>query len=272
MGTASLIFQRLTLRKRYLQKSVAFLALASMSQKLELVRAIVNDMVRDPAPGRRLEGEEAVRWAAAYAFSQVASSGKRVGIGRNGVVAANKLASALAKTQPQYRRGAHPRNLTKAILNACIEAFVGRAADSISAGDILSIEKAVSDWFAENVKPRTYIVPCAIIPDLHGFPDAQPFMVGPVTFCHISDFFKRKGIGNLKDNPIREMKYGSLIRAMSERSATWIAEIEIDGCDEARASEMADLAVDVALVAVQLAVPWAYSRNMARITGRAKPA
>jgi hypothetical protein len=81
-----------------------------------------------------------------------------------------------------------------------------------------------------------------------------------------------KGIGSLKDNPIHEINYGSLVRAMSERSATWIAEVEIDGCDEAKASEMADLAVDVSLVAVQLVIPWAYSRNMAQITGRTKPA
>lgn len=88
-------------------------------------------MVREPAPGKRLEGEEAVRWAAVFASSRVAVSGERVGIRLNGVAAANKLASVLAKARPQYGRGAHPRNLTKAIVDASIQAFAGRAADSI---------------------------------------------------------------------------------------------------------------------------------------------
>jgi hypothetical protein len=242
-----------------------------MSQKLELLRAIVNDMVREASPGKRLEGEEAVQWAAAFAFSRVAVSGERIGIRRVGVAAANKLASVLAKTQPAYHRGANPRNLTQAILNASVEAFTDRVADSISTADILRIEKAVSEWFAENVKPRTYFVPCSIIPDLHGFSNAHPFIIGPVVFCHLSDFLKRKGIGNLKDNPIDEINYGQLVRAMAERSAKWVAEVEIDGCEEARASEMADLAVDVPLVGIQLVIPWSYSRNVARITGRTMP-
>ncbi len=73
------------------------------------------------------------------------------------------------------------------------------------------------------------------------------------------------------ENQIDEIKYGSLIRAMNERYATWIAEVEIGGCEEARASELADLAVDVALVGVQFAIPIAYSRDMARVTGRTMP-
>jgi hypothetical protein len=85
-------------------------------------------------------------------------------------------------------------------------------------------------------------------------------------FCHLSDFLIRKGIGNLRDNPIDEINYGQLVRAIVERSAKWIAEVQIDSCEGARASEMAKFAVDVALVGVQLVIPW--NRRARRLVWR----
>jgi hypothetical protein len=238
-----------------------------MNKNMQLLQAIVGDIVREPAPDKLLEGEEAVRWinSPQFAFALVTGSGERVGIMRNGAVAAGKLASSLAKTHPQYHRGAHPRNLTTAIARTAIEAFAGRVAASIDSADLTALEKNVSEWFAANVVPRKYLVPCSIIPD-----HAPSFAIGPVTFCHLSDFLEQKGIrvDNQKDNIV----YGPLLQAMGERYATWIAEVEIDGCEEARASAMADLAVDVALVGIQMVIPLTYSRAMARITGRTMPA
>ena len=238
-----------------------------MSQILEHLRAVVDALVRQPAPAGFLEGEEAVQWTAEFPFSRVTGNRERVGVKRNGVAAANKLANALAKAQPHYRRGAHPQNLAKVIVNASIQEFAGRVAASIENSDLSTIEKAVSDWFVENVKPRTYLIPCWIIPDLPSFAHALPFSIGPVLFCHLSNFLQQRGAGNSTDDIV----YGPLFRAMAERGATWIAEVEIDGCEETRASEMADLAVDVALVGVQVVVPKSYSRDMARITGRTMP-
>jgi hypothetical protein len=237
------------------------------SQNLGYLRAIVNAMVRQPTAGRLLQGEDAVRWASEFPVSRMTGAGDRVGILRNGVVATNKLATALAKTQPRYRRGAHPLNLAKAIVNVSIQAFSDRTAASIGSADLSVLEKAVSDWFVENVKPRTYLIPCWVIPDMPSFAHAHPFAVGPVEFCHVSILLKQEGIENPEDNIV----YGPLFQAMDERGATWVAKIEIDGCEETRASEMADLAVDVALVGVQMAIPKAYSRDMARITGRTMP-
>jgi hypothetical protein len=237
------------------------------SQNLGYLRAIVAAMVRQPAPDRLLEGEEALRWAAQFPVSRVTGAGERVGILRNGVVAVNKLASALAKTQPRYRRGAHPQNLAKALVDASIQAFSDRTAASIGSADLSVLERAVSEWFLENVKPRTCLIPCWIIPDIPSFAHAHPFAVGPVEFCHVSILLKQEGIGN----PEKNIVYGPLFQAMDEREATWVAKIKIDDCEETRASEMADLAVDVALVGVQMVIPKSYSRDMARITGRTMP-
>ncbi|MBV8521761.1 MAG: hypothetical protein JOY71_06480 [Acetobacteraceae bacterium] len=96
------------------------------------------------------------------------------------MAAANKLAYSLADARPQYRRGSNYWNLTKAILHACIEQFTGREADSVKSTDLSTLEKAVSDWFTANVKPRTFFVPCSIIPDHPPLAHARPFAMGPV--------------------------------------------------------------------------------------------
>ncbi|MBV8525782.1 MAG: hypothetical protein JOY71_27335, partial [Acetobacteraceae bacterium] len=127
----------------------------------------------------------------------------------------------------------------------------------------------MSDWFTANVKRRTYFVPCAIIPDYPSLAHARPFAIGPVTFSHLQDFLKDKVI--TAQNPNDHRVYGPMFQAISARSATWIAEVEIDGSEETRASEIADLAIDVALVGIQLIIPLRYSRDAARITGRTSP-
>lgn len=238
-----------------------------MNNNTQLLQIIVGDIVREPAPDNLLEGDAAARWSKVpqFSFALVTGSGERVGIRRNGAVAASKLASSLAKTHPQYHRGAHPRNLTTAIARASIDAFVGREPASISSIDLEALEKEVSEWFAANVMPRKYFVPCSIIPDY-----ALSFAIGPVAFSHRVDFLEQKGIR--VENQNDKIVYGPLLQAMDERYATWIAEVEIDGCEEARASKMADLAVDVALVGIQMVIPLSYSREMARITGRTMPA
>ena len=236
------------------------------NRNLDILRELVSNIVRQAAPAERLVGPEANRWAAEFAYSRAAPSGERVGIRREGIVAAHKLARVLAKAQPSYQRGAHPRTLMQAILNSSIQSFDSRKADTIGPEDLLTLERAIAEWFAENIMLRTYVVPCAIIPDLHGFPNAHSFVVGPVTFSHLSVFLPR-----VKNDPINEIHCRPMIEAMNERRATWVAEVAIGGCEQIRAAEMANLAVDIALAGLQLVVPLHYSRNAARLTGRTVP-
>jgi len=242
-----------------------------MTTHLELLRTIVTNTVHEPPPGKLLVGEEAIRWVRPLAFSRAKPSGDRVGIHRDGVAAAIKLARSLAKNNPQYHRGARYRTLTEAVLNASMGKFTGRAPDSIIATDLAALKAAVQEWFSQNVMPRCYVVPCSLMPDLGGFPNAKPFTIGPVAFRHESDFLKARNSTDPEHRVLEEIKYGPLLQAMRERHATWLAEVEIDGCEETKASEIADLAVDITLVAIQLVIPRNYSRNMARITGRTSP-
>jgi hypothetical protein len=201
----------------------------------------------------------------------VKASGERIGVRRDGVSAAIKLARSMAKDNPHYHRGARYRTLTEAILNAAMEKFTGRAPDSISVADLAVLKAVVQEWFTQNVVPRRYVVPCSLMPDLSGFPNARPFAIGPVAFRHISNFLRTGKPTSAEQRMVDEINYGPLLGAMNEQHATWVAEVEIDGCEETRASQIADLAVDIALVAIQLIIPRAYSRNMARITGRTSP-
>jgi hypothetical protein len=216
-------------------------------------------------------GEEANRWARAFAFSLAKPSGERVGVRRDGVAAALKLARSMGSDDALYRRGVRYRTLTEAILRASMENFTGRSPDSIVAADLAALKAAVAAWFSQNVVPRCYVVPCALMPDLGGFAHARPFTIGPVAFSHISDHLAARNLTNPEERMLEEIQYRPLLQAMNERQATWIAEVEIDGCEETKASEIADLAVDIAIVGIQLVIPSSYSRTMARITGRTSP-
>jgi hypothetical protein len=127
------------------------------------------------------------------------------------------------------------QNLTKALADASIKSFHRRPATSITRADVAVLEAAVSDWFADNAKPRTYLIPCWILADMPTLAHAQPFAVGPVKICYVSNFLKQEGI---KD-PHENIAYGKFFQAMHERDATWVAEVQIDDCDEMRGSDTA---------------------------------
>ena len=242
-----------------------------MATHLELLRTIAAHTAHQPPPGKLLIGEEADRWARVFAFARSKPTGGRVGVRRDGVAAAIKLARSMARDNPRYHRGARHRALTEAILNATMEKFAGRAPDSIAAVDLAALKAAVEEWFSRNVVPCCYVVPCALMPDLSAFPHARPFAIGPVAFRHVSDFLKARNSANPEERMVDEIHHGQLLERMKERHAKWVAEVEIDGCETGKASDIADLAVDIAIVGVQLAIPQHYSRDMARITGRTSP-
>jgi hypothetical protein len=71
-----------------------------------------------------------------------------------------------------------------------------------------------------------------------------------VSFLHIEDLFRREGVNC--ENADQHVVYGQLVRAMRERSASWIGEITIKNWKETRALKTASLAVDIALVSIQI--------------------
>ena len=183
---------------------------------------------------------------------------------RIGMSALSALTAALRSERPEYQRCTDFAKLAASVRDAALSVLLGRPEGSVTTEDLAAVEGSVAGWFVKEAICRRYSIPCLIIPDR-----ASPFVIGPVSFSHLSDFLAGKRV--LLEKAEQHLAYGQLVRAMRERSATWLGEIEIDGCEESRATETANLAVDIALVAVQMVIPINYSREMARVTGRTMP-
>lgn len=126
------------------------------------------------------------------------------------------------------------------------------------------LEADLRAWFAGAAVPRTHYVPCAVIAER-----VLPFAIGPLTFVHASELTTHPRW--LVAPELAEVTLSPLYQALAERAATWVAIVEVSGCDPALSSERADLAVDVALAAIQLVVPPVYGRPISRVTGRTTP-
>jgi hypothetical protein len=135
----------------------------------------------------------------------------------------------------------------------------------VTVAEVASIDSAIQDWFDEETVTRTFLILCAIIPG-----NASSFSVGAVQFLSLANFAEREELD--LEHLCDAMTYGRLVRTMYERSARWLAEVEVTGFDRAVSAERANLAIDVAIVALQISLPIPYSRRMARVTGRTMPA
>jgi hypothetical protein len=145
-----------------------------------------------------------------------------------------------------------------------IENYVGREPSTIGSKDIETLVVHFEKWFANKASPRRVFVPCVI----SRTPEAR-FEIGPITFEFIdrvttSDFYPH-GVG---DAALDRQGFDDLVRWMRERDADWLARVSVYGCERRRAEEIAELAVDLVIVALQLAAPNLDTRSMARLDAR----
>jgi hypothetical protein len=131
----------------------------------------------------------------------------------------------------------------------------------ISAADVSDLYDHFAEWFATLASPRRVFVPCVISP----WP-APRFSIGPAVFIFIeevaqsefypSDILSRDG-------------FDKMLQLMRDAHANWLACVLIEGCEHQRAEEIGNLAVDLAIVALQVAAPLAYgTRTMSRLDAR----
>lgn len=98
---------------------------------------------------------------------------------------------------------------------------------------------------------------------------APRFSIGPVSFVFIdhiagSEFYPSEPASDR----LKREAFDELIVLMRRTGANWLASIEIKGCDRDRGQEVAELSVDLALVALQLAAPTLDTRDMCRMDAR----
>lgn len=111
--------------------------------------------------------------------------------------------------------------------------------------------------------PREVFLPCAISP----WP-APPFSIGPVRFTFINDV-RQADFYVSASTLVREHDFDKMLERMQRDRGSWLAQVEVEGCDRARGEEIGALAIDLALVMLQLALPTSWNtRNISRLDAR----
>jgi hypothetical protein len=174
-----------------------------------------------------------------------------------------KSPDGLLDRLPALERGASYADIQTELFDF-IENYVGREPSTVGSSDAGTLVAHFEKWFADKTSPRRVFVPCAI-----SRTPAPRFEIGPVTFEFIdrvttSDFYPHGG----GDAALGQRGFDNLVRWMRERDADWLARVSVDGCEQKRAEEIAELAVDLVIVALQLAAPHLDTRTMVRLDAR----
>ena len=174
-----------------------------------------------------------------------------------------ELTNCLLDRLPNMERGVAYSDIQTELLHL-IETHFGRDPSTIGSEDAEALIAHFEKWFADKALSRRVFVPCVISPTR-----APRFEIGPIKFEFIdrlptSDFYPRDGESAAED------RYGfdRLLEWMREGAVDWLACVSVEGCERARAEEIAELAVDLTIVALQLAAPYLDTRSMARLDAR----
>lgn len=235
----------------------------------ELLRQLVEAIKHQSHDGSVLEGEDAMRWMAGGGLSFVKvdpATGDRWGLDPEGLDMVDRLAASIERSRSPRSRAATGRQFRTALAKLVMERFAGPRRVDVTKEELEAFRASFDDWWTEQTQTRTHLVPCAVIPA-----KASEFRIGPVRFLHWNQLTSGGGPLSSEGFPSEQARdaIGGTLRMAS---ASWVACLEVQGAFPDRAEEIADLAVDLAMVAIQLAVPVAHSRHMGRVTRRSPPA
>ncbi|MCF3948543.1 hypothetical protein [Acidiphilium iwatense] len=235
-------------------------------QKRDLVESTLRNLVITPVPEAMLINDQVQQWLKKYEIVFAMDwlrTGEARGFKQSGVTSLIELTSILRRDEPAYRRGTRPERLAVIIALAIVSIFQDRLASIPALNDVVTVEQEVRRVFMNKTVACTHCIPCRIIPE-----HASSFSIGPVEFYSKDDLIKRE---SFSAGDLLEMSYGPLLKFMQNQSAYWVADVTVEGFDELSGLERANIAIDLALTAVQIAIPSYYSRSMARLTDRTLP-
>jgi hypothetical protein len=235
-----------------------------MNSKTSLLIIAASNFVKAPRPSTILNGMgDTHAWFTKHEIvypTMFTRDGNAIGFKKVGADAVIALAEGFLKEHLNYARATDLQRLTAALAEELIAAIQNGAAHE----DYCKFEEKLKTWFANETVPKTHYIPCSITPY-----DSKTFNVGPVTFHTVRSFKSVYEIG-LKDE-LEQYGYNKLFEFAAEQKANWIAEITIEGYDQIRSSEQANIAVDIALTVLQLLIPSSISREVSRSTARTIP-
>jgi hypothetical protein len=232
----------------------------SLVREIGLLRTLAAHLEQRALPFEKLTQELLRREGLGHVREK---AGGIVGIRMPGHHAFTELADCLLDRLPAMERGANYLDIQDELFTV-IESYVGRKPSTIGSKDAEVLVAHFEKWFSDRTSPRRVFVPCVI-----SRTPAARFEIGPVTFefidrIEMSDFYPR----DAGDAVLGQRGFDDLVRWMRERDADWLARVSVDGCEQKRAEEIAELAVDLVIVSLQLAAPYLHTRNMARLDAR----
>lgn len=232
----------------------------SLGREIGLLRTLASHLERRPLTLERLTPDFLHREHLGYVREKTNSI---ICIRMPGHHALADLADCLLDHSPAMQRGAFYRDVESELFDF-IESYISRDPAAIDSTDVDSLLRHFQKWFASKAEPRRVFVPCVI-----SRTPAPRFEVGPITFEFVdhvmqSDFYPH-GDG---EAALDRIGFDRLLQWMRERDGDWLARVSVDGCEHKRAQEIAELAVDLAIAALQLAAPYLHTRSMARLDAR----
>jgi hypothetical protein len=238
--------------------------MATIQELKQLIERLAVEQA--PAIDTFVDGEDTLTWLRAQRFvlfSTDAGTGQFTGLRPEDMPVLISFAKSLRKTNLKYLGGAQFGTFVQQVFNEVVTLRRQTTSSDIVTTNLQYLEANLAAWFSEKSVPQRHLVPCSIIPY-----KAKDVLLGPVTFQHIAAFdFAAFGV----DPQLTEITVDPFVETMRARAATWVAAIEITDIEPVRSAEMAGVAVDVGLAALQLVVPYGLIDQAARITGRSLP-
>jgi hypothetical protein len=232
----------------------------SMTREIALLQKLAEHLERRPLPFEALT-QQLLRSEGLGRVREKA--GGIIAVRMPGQAAFIELVDRVLDRLPALDRGAIYANVQSEVFTF-IEAYVGRDPSAIGIMDAEAIVSHLDAWFAAKASSRRVFVPCLI-----SRTTALRFEIGPVTFEFVdrltgSDFYPAGG----GDAALDRSGFDDLLKWMREQEADWLARVSVDGCEQKRAEEIAELAVDLVIVAFQMAAPHMHTREMSRLDAR----
>lgn len=229
------------------------------SARLYCLREIVRNLARREHKPGIITQQDLNR--SPFAKAKIGPEGT-VGIKREGAKALYELADSIFTASATYQRGTTFEELADTLGDIVIRNFIDRTNSEPAPDDLVFVEGQIGNWFTAQSATHQLYIPCIMT----RYP-AAAFSIGPVQFTHVEAFAasKRAELGSMFD-----FEFGPLFEDMKQSAARWMVTVDVDRCTKQRAWEIGELAVDIALAGVQLAMP-PDKGCMARMTGRALP-
>ena len=239
--------------------------MSTSSSQLDLLDCIVSSLISVRPPQTSHSSSDRAAFEGMVYGTINPSNGHSVGFSQEAPSKIGLLTKSLRGDNPDILRGVGLEVMCEKVAKTIIEIFRERIGEQAQPCDLTGLKQRIKTWFGTVAVTRRHLVPCTILPSR-----AQAFEIGPIRFLHISDL-NPTDFGLPQRDDVRGLLLDPLTRMMQERAAGWVGVVQIEGCEEKRSAEIADLAVDVALGGLQLIIPADYGRYIARITARTLP-